>query len=74
MSTSRSEDVSAKRTVVLKVKSFSDKHSTGGISFKCCNTVSTDQVVHTLGVGGRSSNIPFIKRDTTGRVPSDGVM
>ena len=64
------EDVSANKIVVFNVKSFSDSFAFYSNLFKYCNNVLADQVEQTFGVGGRSSNIPFMKRDKSGSVPS----
>ena len=66
----RAAEVNASNIVSLRIRSFNERLSEGSRPAKCDNTFDTGHIEHSFGCGGRNSKMPFIKRETKGRLPS----
>ena len=66
----RAAEVKANRIVNLRLNVLKGSFSIGSKADKCLRTGPTDQVEQDLGVVGFNWKIPFMNRDTTGRLPS----
>ena len=69
-SCTRAAEVNASNIVSLRVRSFNKRPSKGSRPATCDNTFDTGHIEHNFGCGGRNSKMPFIKRETKGRLPS----